>query len=120
MKHNWPGNVRELENIIEYCFIVCKEGLIYPEHLPEQLYKPPHKESLALSFERPMTLEEIEKIAILQALKRNKWKKLATCRELGISKSSINYWCMKLGIVRQMVALVPGERVEIRGKHLLE
>ena len=43
-----------------------------------------------------------------------------TARELGISKSSINYWCMKLGIVRQMVALVPGERVEIRGKHLLE
>jgi hypothetical protein len=39
--------------------------------------------------------------------------------ELGISKSSINYWCMKLGIVRQVVALVPGERVEIRGKHLI-
>jgi len=37
--------------------------------------------------------------------------------ELGISKSSMNYWCMKLGIVRQLVALVPGERVEIRGKH---
>jgi hypothetical protein len=40
-----------------------------------------------------------------------------TAEELGISKSSINYWCMKLGIVRQVVALVPGERVEIRGKH---
>ena len=39
--------------------------------------------------------------------------------ELGISKSSINYWCMKLGIVRQVVALVPGERVEIRGKRLI-
>ena len=39
--------------------------------------------------------------------------------ELGISKSSINYWCMKLGIVRQLVALVPGERVEIRGKRLI-
>ena len=39
--------------------------------------------------------------------------------ELGISKSSINYWCMKLGIRRQVVALVPGERVEIRGKHLI-
>ena len=39
--------------------------------------------------------------------------------ELGISKSSINYWCMKLGIIRQLVALVPGERVEIRGKHLI-
>ena len=39
--------------------------------------------------------------------------------ELGISKSSINYWCMKLGIRRQMVALVPGERVEIRGKQMI-
>jgi hypothetical protein len=39
--------------------------------------------------------------------------------ELGVSKSSVNYWCMKLGIVRQVVALVPGERVEIRGKHLI-
>jgi hypothetical protein len=36
--------------------------------------------------------------------------------ELGISKSSLNYWCMKLGIVRQVVALVPGERVEVRGR----
>ena len=36
--------------------------------------------------------------------------------DLGISKSALNYWCMKLGIVRQVVALVPGERVEVRGK----
>ena len=36
--------------------------------------------------------------------------------EMGISKSSMNYWCMKLGIVRQLVALIPGQRVEIRGK----
>ena len=40
----------------------------------------------------------------------------ATATELGISKSSVNYWCMKLGIIRQMVALVPGERVEVRGR----
>ena len=36
--------------------------------------------------------------------------------ELGISKSSLNYWCMKLGIVRQVVALVRGERDEVRGR----
>jgi hypothetical protein len=34
---------------------------------------------------------------------------------LGISTSTLNYWCLKLGIVRQTVALVPGERLEIRG-----
>ena len=36
--------------------------------------------------------------------------------ELGVSRSTLNYWSMKLGIVRQVVALVPGERVEVRGK----
>ncbi len=101
MDYDFPGNVRELENIIEYCFIVCKEGLIYPEHLPEQLYKPPQEEGPTLSFERPMTLEEIEKIAILQALKRNKWKKLATCRELGISKDTLRRKLRKYGIQLQ-------------------
>jgi hypothetical protein len=39
--------------------------------------------------------------------------------DMNISRSSLNYWCMKLGIVRQLVALVPGERVEIRGKPLV-
>ena len=40
--------------------------------------------------------------------------------ELGISKSTMNYWCLKLGVVRQTVALVPGERLEIRGKPRIE
>ncbi|NPA48825.1 MAG: PAS domain-containing protein [Thermodesulfobacteria bacterium] len=100
LNYDFPGNVRELENIIEYCFIVCKEGLIYPEHLPEYLYQPEEEES-TISFSKPMTLEEIEKIAILQALKRNKWKKLATCRELGISKDTLRRKLKKYGISLQ-------------------
>ncbi len=102
LNYDFPGNVRELENIIEYCFIVCKEGLIYPEHLPEYLYSPQKsEEETSLSFTKPMTLEEIEKIAILQALKRNKWKKLATCRELGISKDTLRRKLKKYGIPLQ-------------------
>ena len=102
LNYDFPGNVRELENIIEYCFIVCKEGLIYPEHLPEYLYHPQKEEEETLfSFDKPMKLEEIEKIAILQALKRNKWKKLATCRELGISKDTLRRKLKKYGLPLQ-------------------
>lgn len=36
-----------------------------------------------------MSLEEIEKWAIIEALKRNKFKKMKTCRELGISKDTL-------------------------------
>jgi PAS domain S-box-containing protein len=37
MRHDFPGNVRELENIIEYGFVLCRDGLIDVRHLPEEL-----------------------------------------------------------------------------------
>ena len=37
MAHDWPGNIRELENAIERAFILCNEGPIRIEHLPEEL-----------------------------------------------------------------------------------
>ncbi len=90
MRHQYPGNIRELENIIEYAFILCHEAFIRPEHLPEP-FNAPHDltDTAALGLGRPMSLEEIEKRAILNALERNRWKKLATCKELGISKDTL-------------------------------
>lgn len=36
MAHGFPGNVRELENIIEQAFVLCRGGLIEPQHLPPE------------------------------------------------------------------------------------
>ncbi|WP_051564640.1 sigma-54 interaction domain-containing protein [Desulfovermiculus halophilus] len=84
MRYSFPGNVRELENIIEYAFILCPEGFIQIEHLPEFLH--PHSETQTTT---PRTLEEIKCRAVLQALERNQGKKMATCRELDISKDTL-------------------------------
>jgi DNA-binding NtrC family response regulator len=35
MRHEFTGNARELENLIEYAFVMCHDGLIQPGHLPE-------------------------------------------------------------------------------------
>ncbi len=91
MKYDYPGNIRELENIIEYAFILCHGGLIMPEHLPEPFSnkdEPPVTPEM-LPFNRPMSLKEVERIAIVNALRKNKGKKMATCRELGISKDTL-------------------------------
>ena len=90
MEHSFPGNIRELENIIEYGFILCPGGFIQKEHLSESfLPKSNELQAPATRMDAGMTLEQIEEKAILSSLKRNKWKKMITCRELGISKDTL-------------------------------
>lgn len=93
MRYDFPGNIRELENIIEYAFILCEGGFIQPEHLPEPFAGPAVKTSAdsdkASAEQGSQSLEEIEKQAILMSLEKNGWKRMATCRELGISKDTL-------------------------------
>jgi len=96
MNHDWPGNIRELENAIEHAFILCRGRLVEPEHLPEHLRElapaggPPVHEG--------MTLKEIEKRAIWEALERNEWRRMATARELDIDKNTLRRKIQRLGI----------------------
>lgn len=85
MSHDWPGNVRELENVIEYAFILCRGGLIQPTCLPDYL----KREVCKLPDLQGLTLRDIEKRAIWEALERNHWRRMATARELGIDKNTL-------------------------------
>ncbi len=38
----------------------------------------------------------------------------ATADELGVSKATLGYWLLKLGINVQRVALAPGEFIEVK------
>ena len=38
----------------------------------------------------------------------------ATADELGVSKATLGYWLLKLGINVQRVALAPGETLEVK------
>ncbi|WP_320007408.1 sigma 54-interacting transcriptional regulator [Maridesulfovibrio sp.] len=87
MRHSFPGNVRELENILEFAFILCRSGFIQVEHLPEYL-QPKSREKVE-DEDLPMSMEQIKCMAVRRALKRNNGKKMATCRELGISKDTL-------------------------------
>jgi PAS domain S-box-containing protein len=94
MFHGWPGNVRELENAIEHAFVLCRDDLIRLEDLPEHL----HPAACTDAPSEGMTLQNVEKAAILQTLLRNNGKKLATARELGIDKNTLRRKMIRLGI----------------------
>ncbi len=86
MRLPYPGNVRELENIIEYAFILCPHGFIQPEHLPDAILP-----ARTASGTDPLcgTMEEIRHRAAVAALARNKGRRMAACRELGITKDTL-------------------------------
>ena len=102
MRHDFPGNIRELENIVEYAFILCEGGYIQPEHLPEPFAAGVGAEETVqpmMDRAEPRSLEEIEKQAISRSLERNYWRKMVTCRELGISKDTLRRKIERYGLV---------------------
>lgn len=96
MLHDWPGNVRELENAIEHAFVLCQDELIHLRHLPSHLV-PQDRSMLVPSG---LTLREIEKRSIYEALERHGWKKVKTARELGIDKNTLRRKIKRLEIVQ--------------------
>jgi PAS domain S-box-containing protein len=80
----WPGNVRQLEHAIEHAFIHCKGRTIRKRHLPEDIKQKPSP-IVDTMLDRKHSLQEIEKEYILEILKRNKWKKGQTARNLKMS-----------------------------------
>ena len=98
MRHDFPGNVRELKNILEYAFILCPSGSIQVDHLPEYLQPTENSRQIGRDALRG-TMDDIKCRAARHALKRNNGKKMATCRELEISKDTL----------RRMLARCPEE-----------
>lgn len=103
MRYDFPGNIRELENIIEYSFILCDGGYIQAQHLPEPFAAGYEDVPATASRETgPQSLEDIEKQAIMLSLEKNHWRKMTTCRELGISKDTLRRKIERYALVNPM------------------
>jgi len=98
MRHPLPGNVRELENIIEYCFVLCHNGLIDVRHLPDDLQpggEPPPAPKIELP---PPPLEQSEAETIRLALSRNQGNRDKTAEDLHVSRTTLWRKMKKHGI----------------------
>jgi len=100
LRYSWPGNVRELKNVIERAVILCQEEVILPEHFPRELQadKEQRTRRKALSFPTNLSLEEMERIHILNVLNQNKGNKSRTARILKISRSTLREKLKAYGI----------------------
>jgi DNA-binding NtrC family response regulator len=89
--YDWQGNVRELENVIERAVVLAKEPIIgiaeMPAHLQEKDLVPTPSEYFVLPHNA--TLEEIERAAIAETLRRSGGNRQATARSLNIGLATL-------------------------------
>ena len=88
--HQWPGNIRELQHAIEHAVIMCETTILSPGDFNLRLDKSPGQLSL--------NLEEVEKRAIEEALRKHRGRLNETFKELGISRTTLYHKMKKYGL----------------------
>lgn len=101
--YRWPGNVRELRNVIERFVVLEKSGMIRPEQLPKEMIRPETSEGGGpnVRFRLPesgISLDDVEKDFIIQALERGKQNKAVAAKLLNITYQSLRYQIRKFGL----------------------
>jgi len=94
-RYPWPGNVRELRNAMERAVLLSRSELILPEHLPQRVRAAADQPNAA-GLTDIGQLEEIEREAILQALRKHHFNRTETAKALGISRRALLYKLQRL------------------------
>ncbi len=109
MRYEWPGNVRELENSVERACALSSGPILHLGDLPTQLQnsglearrttlasgEPVEAETVSAAV---MTLADMERQAILSAIRTLNGDKLKAARLLGIGKTTLYRKLKEYGI----------------------
>jgi DNA-binding NtrC family response regulator len=103
LAYRWPGNIRELRNVVERIVVLENDELVRPEHLPVEIL---HLNERAAAKPGPgltipdagLSLEEVERSLIIQALEKAGQNKTLAAKLLGMSYDSLRYQVKKFGL----------------------
>ena len=95
----WPGNVRQLQNVLERAVVLAEQGVIGPEHLPEEVRRGVAETSTIRAGSQPppangepssmQSLAEVERSHVLRVLAAVGGKRAAAAERLGISRRTL-------------------------------
>ncbi|MBI4495729.1 MAG: sigma-54-dependent Fis family transcriptional regulator [Deltaproteobacteria bacterium] len=99
--YHWPGNVRELRNVIERIVVLENAERILPEHLPKEIINQsssPQQRGMFILPDGGLSLDELEKDLIQQALEKAKQNKTLAAKLLSITYDTLRYQIKKFGL----------------------
>ena len=105
--YDWPGNVRELRNLVERCVLLA-DGPVFPErwlHLGERTASANEAEGavaegdrICLALDGSLSLDQMERSILSEALARNSDNVSLTARVLGTTREKLRYRVQKYGL----------------------
>ena len=127
LDYPWPGNIRELQNTMERLVLICPNGVVVPEMLnhvlpfnyqkiympqpeviqevkqeptyqPVATHTPPQNREVQNAPITTMSLHEMEKASIIQALIDNRGIQTKAATQLGMTARQIGYKIKKYDI----------------------
>lgn len=108
VNHDWPGNVRELENSVHRAMILTNDKVIRQAHLTNIIDMPPRSDlevprtsdelKRIKKLAREKSVENIEKLFVLEALKRNAWNVTNSAEETGMLRANFQALMKKYDI----------------------
>jgi Nif-specific regulatory protein len=102
LRYNWPGNIRELENTIERAMLMAEGQMIAAGDLQlgEVMTTSVVRDQSSVVRLPPagIPLDDIERHALIEALKMSNWVQKDAAELLSISPRVINYKIKTLGI----------------------
>jgi two-component system NtrC family response regulator len=96
--YRWPGNIRELRNAIERAMLLTDRELLGPEDFATL-----SRSSSQATFRLPpggVSLDEIERQLLVQALDRTGGNQTHAGHLLGINRDQVRYRIEKFGLAR--------------------
>ena len=91
----YPGNIRELKNFVERTLLVCGKEVLTADDFKQQYHPTSAPQTVSL---QGMTLEEMERQTILQALEKHGNNLSQVAQALGISRAALYRRLEKYGI----------------------
>ncbi|HEX4638740.1 MAG TPA: sigma-54 dependent transcriptional regulator [Chthoniobacterales bacterium] len=92
LDYSWPGNVRELQNAMEYAVVLARNNTVTVKELPNELQLPSALQKIdraAAAQGGVQSLDDIERVTILQALAQCHGNKKKAAALLGIQRPTL-------------------------------
>ena len=105
IEYNWPGNVRELKNVVERCVVLASSELVSLENVPLELgakgalpFVERRQNPRLILPEKGISLDDVEKDLIRQALDRAGNNQTKAAKLLNMSYDTLRYQIKKYNL----------------------